>query len=366
MPTIRDVLIALEQIAPKRFALGFDKVGLQVGSPEQVVTKAVVSLDRSIGAVKFASELGAELLLAHHPLIFNPMDSVDTRSHQGRTVVKLIQNGTSFIAAHTNWDAAKGGINDTLAQLFELKDVIPFGMAAEVRQFKLIVTCPDSDVERLIDAASDAGAGVIGAYRRCAFVGTGIGTYIGDESSNPTVGTAGEREQVNESRIEMIVPEERANIVERAIRKAHSYEEPAYEFFALRGKREQPASRLGTLPRPMKLSEFAALADQLLEVRSWTWGDPNRTIKKVGFTGGAADTDWMDAQRAGADLFMTGEIKQHIAVEATESGMTLVAAGHYQTEQPGTAELCNRMKSALPDVEWHLFTPPIGLHGRPF
>ena len=323
MPAIRDVLIALEQIAPKRFALGFDKVGLQVGSPEQSVTRAVVSLDRSIGAVKYASELGAELLLAHHPLIFNPMDTVDTRSHQGRTVVKLIQNGTSFIAAHTNWDAAKGGINDTLAKLFDLKDVVPFGMAAEVRQFKLVVTCPESDVERIIDVASDAGAGVIGAYRRCAFV-------------------------------------------ERAIRKVHSYEEPAYEFFALRGKKEQPAGRLGTLSHPMKLSEFAALADQVLDVRTWTWGDPNRTIKKVGFTGGAADTDWMDAQRAGADLFLTGEIKQHIAVEATESGMTLVAAGHYQTEQPGTAELCNRMKSALPDVEWYLFTPPAGLHGRPF
>jgi putative NIF3 family GTP cyclohydrolase 1 type 2 len=102
MPTVRDVLVALESIAPKRFAFSFDKVGLQVGSPEQTVTKAVVSLDRSLGAVRFASDKGAELLLSHHPLIFNPLDTVDTRSHQGRTVVRLIQQGTSYIAAHTN------------------------------------------------------------------------------------------------------------------------------------------------------------------------------------------------------------------------------------------------------------------------
>ncbi len=366
MASVRDVLLSLESIAPKRYAFSFDRVGLQVGSPEQAVSKAVVSLDRSLGAVKFAIENGAELLVSHHPLIFNPMDTVDTRSHQGRTVVKLIQSGMSFIAAHTNWDSARGGINDTLATMFGLIDVVPFGMAAEVRQFKLVVTCPESNVERLIDAASEAGAGVIGAYGRCAFVGQGLGTFIGEVSSNPTVGTSGLCEQVEESRIEMIVPEDRVNVVERAVRKAHSYEEPAYEFYPLRVKKEQPAGRLGTLPHPMKLSEFATLADQVLDVRSWTWGDPNRVIKKVGFTGGAADTDWMDAQRAGADLFMTGEIKQHIAVEATESGMTLVAAGHYQTEQPGTAELHNRMSAALPEIEWYLFTPPAGLHGRPF
>ena len=294
------------------------------------------------------------------------MDTVDTRSHQGRTVIKLIQNRMSFIAAHTNWDSAKGGINDTLANMFGLNEISDFGLAAEVKLFKLVVTSPHDSVEPIIDAASEAGAGVISAYSRCAFITSGRGTFLGDETTSPTIGASGRQESVDEARIEMLVPEDRATAVERAVRKVHPYEEPAYDTFTLRPKFEQPCGRVGALSHPMKLREFAKLVDNILGVRSLTWGDPERTIKRVGFVGGAADSEWMNAQRAGADILVTGEVKQHIAVEATESGMTLIAAGHYNTEHPGCMTLRDRLQAAVPDVEWLLFTPVPGLNGRPF
>ena len=366
MPSVRDVLTALEQIAPQRFALSFDKVGLQVGDLDQKVSQAVIALDRSLGAVKFAGECQAELLLTHHPLIFNPISSVDTRSHEGRTILKLIKQGTSFIAAHTNWDAAVGGINDTLASLFKVNDVVSFGMSAQVSQLKLVVFCPNESVDKIIDAASEAGAGVIGAYTRCAFANPGEGMFVGGEGSNPAIGQPGRLETVIETRVEMVLRESQARAVARAVRMAHPYEEPALDFFNLRGIEEQPLGRIGTLPTPVTLEEFAALTDVALGVRSWTWGSPSAKIKKVAFMGGAADTAWMDAQRAGADVLVTGEVKQQHAVEATESGITLIAAGHYQTEHPGCEALRKRMEAALPEITWHLFTPPVGRYGRPF
>jgi hypothetical protein len=253
-----------------------------------------------------------------------------------------------------------------LAELFQLENVSAFGYTAEVKQLKLVVQCLPDNADRVIDAASEAGAGIIGAYRRCAHITHGQGTFFGEEGSNPAVGASGRQEAVSEARVEMILPEDRANAVERAIRKVHSYEEPALDFFTLRGRKEQPAGRIGTLPRPMPLQEFAVLADQTLAVRSWTWGDPSRMIKRVGVVGGAADTDWMDAQRVGADLLLTGEVKQHIAVEATESGMTMIAAGHFQTENPGCTQLRDRMEKAIPEIQWLMFTPVPGLSGRPF
>ncbi len=366
MPYVRDVLAALENIAPRRFAFSFDKVGLQVGSPDQQVTKAVVSLDRSLGAVKFGIDSCAQLLVAHHPLIFNPMESVDSRTHQGRTVMKLIQADMSFIAAHTNWDSARGGINDTLAELFSLRNVSDFGSASEVREFKLVVYCPEESVQRIIDEASEAGAGVIGAYSRCAFRSEGMGTFKGDEATKPWIGTQGSIVSTPEVRVEMSVREDLARAVERAVRKAHPYEEPSVDLLSMKPRREQPSGRIGQLSEPVRLADFAQSADRNLGVRSWTWGDPSKLIKKVAVVGGAADSEWIDAQRAGADLLVTGEVKQHTAVEATESGMCLMAAGHYQTEQPGCKSLRDRLNHVLPDIEWLLFSPSNGLNGRPF
>lgn len=366
MPSVRHVLDVLERIAPRRHALGFDKIGLQVGSSESDVSKAVVSLDRSLGAVEYARSQGAQLLLSHHPLIFAPLSTVDTRTHEGRTVIQLIRNDVSFVAAHTNWDAAVGGINDALASLLGLQDVTACGSAADVPNLKLVFFSPESSVDAIIDAASAEGAGVIGAYRRCAFGSHGRGMFIGDEGTNPTIGEAGHRQVVEEVRIEMVVPPSRKSAVTKALVKAHPYEEPAYEFVQLAPSQEQPMGRVGKLAEPMPLADLAAKVDATLETRSWTWGDPARRIRKVAVVGGAADGDWIAAQRAGADVLITGEVKQHIAVEATESGMCLLASGHYATEHPGCAFLRDRMAREMPDVEWLLFTPPPGRHGRPF
>ncbi len=329
------------------------------------MAKAAVSLDRSLGAIEFAKENGCQLLLAHHPLIFNPLPSIDTRTHTGRGVLELAKNNIAFIAAHTNWDSAIGGINDRLVELLNLQDAKPFGGAGEVERLKLVFFCPPASSDQVIDALSEAGAGVIGAYRRCAFTHPGTGTFIGDETSNPTIGTPGNQEQIEELRIEMSLLAAKRRQVEKALLKSHPYEEPAYDFFISTPVAEQPAGRIGKLSNPTTLKELLATIDQTLETRSLAWGDPNEKISKVAVVGGAADGEWVAAQREGADILITGEVKQHVAVEATESGLAMIAAGHYATEHPGCAALRGRMAKAMPEIEWLLFTPSPGMNGRP-
>jgi putative NIF3 family GTP cyclohydrolase 1 type 2 len=171
---------------------------------------------------------------------------------------------------------------------------------------------------------------------------------------------------VEEDRVEMVVRVDRQRAVTNALVRTHPYEEPAFDFFQLSPKREQPAGRLGELSRPLRLADFAIGAERVLGTKCLTWADPDQQIRSIAVVGGSADDEWRAAQREGADLLLTGEVKQHNALEATESGFVLIAAGHYATEQPGAIELCERLKLAVTDVEWNVFTPEPGHAGRPF
>jgi dinuclear metal center YbgI/SA1388 family protein len=169
MASVQDVLAVLEQIAPTRYAFPWDKVGLQVGDPRAEVRRGLVALDRSLLAISKAGELGAQVLLTHHPLIFEPLNSVTTQSYEGRAIQQLLGSGIAHVAAHTNWDAAAGGINDALATRLSLSQVSDFGSAADANNCKLVFFVPASHLNSVIDACSDAGAGGIGDYSRCAY-----------------------------------------------------------------------------------------------------------------------------------------------------------------------------------------------------
>jgi hypothetical protein len=240
-----------------------------------------------------------------------------------------------------------------------------FGSAAAVAQVKLVVFSPAAAVDKIVDAASEAGAGVIGDYSRCAFMSEGTGTFLGGESSNPVVGTAGQVERAPEVRIEMVLPEYRVRGVERAIRRVHPYEEPAFDFLLLADRSEQPAGRIGMLVGGMTLEGLVRDANVRLGTASWAWGDPVKPIKKLAVVGGAADSEWRKAREAGADAMLTGEVKQHVGLEAAEEGFAIVASGHYATEQPGCEALRDRLAEELPEVEWLLYVPEPGFAGRP-
>ncbi len=346
MPTVRDLLKSVEELAPPHLAFSFDHVGLQVGDPSAEATRVAVSLDSSLAAVRFAIENGCNALVSHHPVIWDALPSVRSDDVRQRVVVEMIRGGLSFIAAHTNWDCAEGGINDALADRLGLTDAKPFGYSTRIERLKMAVFAPKGSEAGIIDAASAAGAGVIGAYSRCAVTHPVTGTFLGGEGSSPVIGQAGEIEEVDEVRIEMVLDAAVKPAVDKAVRKAHPYEEPAIDYLLTADQNPTPAGRIGSLASPLSGEELVRHVDEALQTRSWIWPGHDRPIKRVAVVGGAADSDWKAALADGADAYVTGEVKQNVAIEASESGLTILASGHYATEQPGVEVLAEKLRQS--------------------
>ena len=365
MPLVSDILAALERIAPAANAYPEDSIGLQVGSPGAEVCKVATSLDRSLAAVRFARDRGAQMLVSHHPLIWDPLSAVREDDYVGRTIGELIRSGIAFAAAHTNWDAAPGGVNDVLCDLLGLSDVRPFGAATPVEQLHVVTYVPQGDLQGVIDALAAEGAGVIGLYRRCAFYSPGTGTYVPLDGSDPVIGTVGQTEETQEVRLEMVVPALNVARASEALRRAHPYDEPAFHLHKLLAREGQAIGRIGELTLPLSLNALTMAVDASLDTRSLAWGDSSQEIRVVAAVGGSGGSMWEAARDAGAGALVTGEVAQHHGLEASESGFCLIQAGHYATENPGARRLAERLAVEIPEVDFVHFEPAAGLSGRP-
>lgn len=352
MAKVRDVLEFVEQIAPARWAMKGDRIGLQIGDADADVRRAVVTLDATPEALTGDGTDPVDLVVSHHPTIWNALASLTPSVPGFKAIRAMVQNDVALIAAHTNWDAAPGGVNDALAERLGLTDVTPFGHGTSATPHKLVVFVPEPQSDRLIDALSEAGAGRIGDYRRCAFSVPGVGTFIGGESTNPVIGQRGRVETVSELRIEMLVPPGRESAVVDALLSTHPYEEPAFDLVRLRPTEEMPIGRIGVLDRDLSASELTSLVDQRLHTRTRTLGDRGACGSVVAVVGGAGGDLWEAARSAGADFLVTGEVRHSDAVAAQDRGIAVLDAGHYETEQPGVEALAAILAENLTDVEW--------------
>ncbi len=122
---ISDVLLRLEKYAPLSLAEDYDNVGLMLGDAECELTSALLTLDVDINVAHEAKELGANLIISHHPLIFTPLGRITADTAQGRCLLYLIKHDIAVYSAHTNLDSAAGGLNDLLAAILGLQDVVP-------------------------------------------------------------------------------------------------------------------------------------------------------------------------------------------------------------------------------------------------
>lgn len=362
---VSDITRAAERIAPPYHAYADDRIGHQVGDPSQEVKKCVVTFDISLAAIEFAASQGAQCVVSHHPLIWHPLTHLTGQSYSERRVMKLMQNGIAHIAAHTNWDACPGGLNDYLAEQLGLLNIAPVGTANPRAIFKLVVFVPVESAGALFDALSDAGAGRIGNYDRCGFSVDGTGRFRPLKGANPAVGAVDKDEFVAETRLEMLVTQDSVAQVESALKANHPYEEPAYEFVNLKPISACGISRIGDLPSAISFGDFLAECRRTLNAQSEGWGDPTGSVRRIAVCGGAGDDEWRAAQAAGAQVLVTGEVRQHSGLEAADSGFALIAAGHYATEHPSMERLRAQLARELPGVEWLLFEPAPGLGGRP-
>ncbi len=324
------VVQLMERLAPRHYAEPDDKIGLQVGSLRKEVSRVLVALDVTREVVGEAAEVGAELIIAHHAVIYRPLAHLQTDTPAGALAAELLRRDIAVYIAHTNLDSAEGGMNDWMADVLSLTDRKVLREAHTDKLFKLAVFVPEEHHAAVRDALFRAGAGWIGNYSHCSFTTEGIGTFLPREGSDPYIGKQGKLETVAEKRIETVVPQSALKSVVSAMLKAHPYEEVAYDVYPMDLKgRSFGLGRVGKLAEAESLDAFAERVKQAFDVPFVrVVGAGDKPIRKVAVLGGAGSRFVSQAQFAGADVLVTGDIDYHTAHDAAAAGIALVDPGH--------------------------------------
>ena len=337
--TLADVVGLLEQRYPPGTAEGWDAVGLVAGDPAAPVRSVMFAVDPVQVVAEEAIAAGVDLLVTHHPLFLRGTTTVSAGTPKGRVVHELVRAGCALYTAHTNADAAAGGVADALADLLDLRERRPLTPHDAAALDTLTVFVPQDHTAALLDALAAAGAGAVGDYDRCAFTVTGQGTFRPGAAANPTIGERGQVTEVVEDRLEMTLPRVRRAAVVAALRAAHPYEEPA---FSVVEHAPHPAGtgvgRIGTLPRPTTLR---ALGERVAAVLPATAqgirvaGDLDAEVRTVAVCGGSGDSLLGTVRALGADVYLTADLRHHPASEALEAGPPyLLDATHWASEWP--------------------------------
>lgn len=336
--TVQTIIDYMEELAPSSLARPGDPVGMQLGNPSAHVNTALVALDMDEAALEQAVRLKASLVVTHHPLFYEPLQSLDYSHPQGAIIAAAIRHGISVFCAHSNLDIAPHGVSYLLAELLGLsgssRKVIE--VTGTDRLIKLVVFVPAGHEDDVREALSGAGAGWIGDYSHCTFQSRGSGTFMPLEGTDPYMGSQGRLETVDEFRIETILPASRREAAIRAMIAAHPYEEVAYDLYPLDNRGEEVGLGLvGELGEPLPLEKLLQCISKKLGLGALRyWAPGKKEYKRIALCGGSGGSLVEGAARLGAELFVAGDFRYHDYKKAQSYGMGLVDAGHCGTELP--------------------------------
>lgn len=323
----------MESWSPRSYQESYDNSGLLVGSPDAQVTGILVSIDCTEEVVREAKSRGCNLVVSHHPIIFKGLRSLTGKTYVERAVIEAIKNDIALYAIHTNLDNIRTGVNSRIGERIGLKNVRILSPKADTLS-KLVTFVPSANLEEVLEALHKAGAGQIGNYKNCSFGTTGTGRFEPNADAEPHIGKRGKPEQVEEVRVELLLPTERNTAVVNALREHHPYEEVAYYLTKLENdNQEVGAGMLGELETPMEGREFLLHLKKVLEtpvVRHTVL--PGRPIQTVAVCGGAGSFLLKEAIRRQADAFVSADFKYHEFFDS-EGKILIADVGHYESEQ---------------------------------
>ena len=348
-PTVGDMISIMNGIAPEQWAESWDNAGLQIGEASVPVDRALIALEIFGPVVEEAIEQKAGLIITHHPMYLTPPEHVTGDSGMGRLMLLMIRAGIAHYAAHTNLDKSTCSPDMALCGMLGLTDVTPLETETVEAYYQLVTFCPEADVRKVRDALFAAGCGMIGAYSDCSFVSPGTGTFLPGEGTHPHIGRQGVLSEVAETRLEMITPRWSAGKAAAALRAAHPYEEPVIGLYPIAVPVPGAGTgRVGMLPAPLRLDDLAQTVKERLHAPAVTVsGGENVLIKRLALCAGAGADFIGRAMAAGADAFLTGEIKHHELLDISHEHFPVIAAGHYHTEAPVAELLKDRLRQEM-------------------
>lgn len=330
---LEEIVSLLESFAPLSYQEPYDNSGLLVGNLQQNIDSALITIDVTDEVVDEAIKNNANLIIAHHPVIFSGLKKLTGTTMSERVIIEAVRNNICIYAAHTNLDNIKSGVN---ARICEKLGLINCRILSPVkgRLKKLVTFVPPSHIEKIRQSIFNAGAGVIGAYDQCSYNTEGYGTFRGSENTHPFAGEKGKLSQEKEIRFETVFPEILQTGIIQALLAAHPYEEVAYDIYLLDNFYEMVGSgMIGETSEPVNTQNFLNILKEVFHAQIVRHSALVKDqILKVAVCGGSGSFLIPDAIHARADIFITGEIKYHQFFDA-EHKIILADIGHFESEQ---------------------------------
>jgi len=353
---LKELIGRIEHAVPPDWALPKDPVGLHVGDPDQEVKRVYVGLEVSSDFLKKAISQKADMLLVHHPLIFQPLKRLVENDPVQRLIRKIIKHDMALYAAHTNLDLHPEGMAKVWAKKLGCSTMHPLANKPQGRKLKITTFVPEDHLDSIREALGKAGAGVIGEYDQCSFSISGEGTFRGSEHSNPFTGNAGVFEKTTEIRLEMLLPERAKWSVVKALYEAHPYDEPAYELYILDefcGLNQ--AVWIAQFDKKLSWSDFINRVSKSIpnpEFISEMRPDKRKRIQKIAISTGSGSSIVSLAANLGVDAYLTGEVGYHQLWEANESGLNTVVVGHGQSESFFAESIIPIVEQFTENITW--------------
>lgn len=365
---IRDLVAAMERIAPLSYAESWDKVGLLVGDRDRALTGPVLlTVDLTEKVIEEAATLRAGAIVCYHPPIFEALGRVTADTPRQRVILHAIERGVAVYSPHTALDAVQGGIADWLCEGLSGADGSGVGREGQIRgdcralaphrqhphaqEVKIVTFVPADATDKVRDALASVGAGLIGNYQACAFASDGEGMFLAGEGASPRVGQVGRPERVAERRLEMVCSKKALPLALQMLRQFHPYEEPAVDVYDLvpLPHRSIGAGRRLSIDRPATVPELAARLKQFLGLDrvQYAIAGNDRPVTRIGVVPGAGASLSRQARQEGCDVFVTGEMKHHDILGALNSGMSVILGGHTATERGYLARLARSLQREL-------------------
>ncbi|MHA3788113.1 Nif3-like dinuclear metal center hexameric protein [Flavobacterium hauense] len=330
---IKEILTILEDMAPLAYAEDFDNVGLLTGDAQISATGILVCHDALESVIDEAIAKNCNLIVCFHPILFSGLKKITGKNYVERAIIKAIKNDIAIYAVHTALDNHSQGVNKIFCDalgLINTKILIP----KENYIRKLVTYTIPENHTKLRNALFDAGAGSIGNYENCSFNSQGLGTYQGNENSNPEIGNRGEFMENTEIKIEVTFEKHLEAKILKALFSNHIYEEVAYEIYSLNNTHQNIGlGMIGELEQPLEEKVFLISVKEKMKAEGIRHSHfTGRPVKKVAVLGGSGSFAIRNAISAGAEVFLTADLKYHQFYEA-EGKLLLADIGHFESER---------------------------------
>ena len=330
---IQNIIDRLEHFAPVVYQENYDNSGLIVGDSQAEIKKVIVCLDCIEEVVDEAIAQKAGLIVAHHPIVFSGLKRLTGKNYIERVVMKAIKHDIAIYAIHTNLDNVQVGVNQKIAEKLGVVNTRILDPKSE-SLFKLVTYVPHDYTDKILKAMFDIGAGHIGNYEECSFKHGGTGTYKANAQAKPYKGEKDVRHYEPEDRVEVLIPLHLKSVAVSALKKAHPYEEVAYDIHRLENMNSiLGAGMIGELPEPMFENDFLTHVKEALNTGCIRHtAKLGKKVKTVAFCGGSGSFLLPKAIAGGADAFITGDFKYHQFFDA-DKRILITDVGHFESEQ---------------------------------